>query len=541
MTSHRILVSGAASGSDQWVSLVSRIRKIQEKQSQKFDMLLFPSPFNAPKTWDSLNRMLGEALRTFKEFPLPVFYFGLEDILESSSHVEVFKDIRAFGMHGVFQFKNLLIAYWMYENDIKSPENTTQIMTELKEQIREEYGSSHVDILLTRAWPSQLLSNIGSPASLPRDPIDPRRSFERSSSWITSQISSLLCPHYHFVCDSHTFFQRVPYDHPSPLKLPCCRFLSLAPVENSWKQRWLYAFQIKSVNDMTKEEVEEAGIERTPFPFHRKNTRDRSTSDGIREEESDGIHDRKRAKPSFERKRDFGCWFCLGNPKVEKHLIVSIGQHNYMATAKGWLVPWNVLLIPIEHVTDADALSKECTAEIGNYIDALSKMFREKLGESIVVFHRFFVMRGEETHLSIQVVPLPCEKKEAAVSEFQKEAEKHGLLFNEVRFDEGKAGIKEYSHAVDISKALGIARTPHMTVQIGHRGDKDGTACVRFLSCTVKDDQKFPFPLFRDVMSTVFGMPERKNWRSCVPKEEEEKEESKKRRVEFGPYEPSSL
>ena len=59
------------------------------------------------------------------------------------------------------------------------------------------------------------------------------------------------------------------------------------------------------------------------------------------------------------------CWFCLGSPQVEKHLIVSIGNHvstlllsmlynpslpqSYLALPKGGLVKEHVLVLPIGH------------------------------------------------------------------------------------------------------------------------------------------------------------------------------------------------
>ncbi len=43
------------------------------------------------------------------------------------------------------------------------------------------------------------------------------------------------------------------------------------------------------------------------------------------------------------------CWFCLGSPKVEKHLVVSIGKKMYLAVAKGPVCDGHVLIIPINH------------------------------------------------------------------------------------------------------------------------------------------------------------------------------------------------
>merc|ERR1719379_480145 len=43
------------------------------------------------------------------------------------------------------------------------------------------------------------------------------------------------------------------------------------------------------------------------------------------------------------------CWFCLVNPKVEKHMIVSATTEVYVATARGPITPGNVLVLPVKH------------------------------------------------------------------------------------------------------------------------------------------------------------------------------------------------
>ena len=89
------------------------------------------------------------------------------------------------------------------------------------------------------------------------------------------------------------------------------------------------------------------------------------------------------------------CWFCLGSAKVEKHLVVTIGEHvsqgnynsyvhvtslptpsshthniihphttqqSYMALPKGGLVAEHVLILPIGHYaasTDTPQVSKQ--------------------------------------------------------------------------------------------------------------------------------------------------------------------------------------
>jgi hypothetical protein len=53
-----------------------------------------------------------------------------------------------------------------------------------------------------------------------------------------------------------------------------------------------------------------------------------------------GYKDRKKGQDKEKRKkkvndRGSGCWFCLSNPKVEKHLVISVAEESYLALAKG--------------------------------------------------------------------------------------------------------------------------------------------------------------------------------------------------------------
>ena len=50
------------------------------------------------------------------------------------------------------------------------------------------------------------------------------------------------------------------------------------------------------------------------------------------------------------------CWFCLGSPQVEKHLVASVGTHAYVALPKGELTPGHVLILPIQHVASMASL-----------------------------------------------------------------------------------------------------------------------------------------------------------------------------------------
>ncbi|TMS03105.1 CWF19-like protein 1, partial [Larimichthys crocea] len=74
------------------------------------------------------------------------------------------------------------------------------------------------------------------------------------------------------------------------------------------------------------------------------------------------------------------CWFCLASPQVEKHLVISIGTHCYLAMAKGGLTPHHMLILPIGHYQSVVDLSSEVVEEMEKYKTAL-KSFHKSRGE----------------------------------------------------------------------------------------------------------------------------------------------------------------
>lgn len=61
------------------------------------------------------------------------------------------------------------------------------------------------------------------------------------------------------------------------------------------------------------------------------------------------------------------CWFCLASPYAEKHLVISIGEHVYLALAKGGLISDHLLITTITHFQSSSELSKEILDEIEKF------------------------------------------------------------------------------------------------------------------------------------------------------------------------------
>lgn len=73
------------------------------------------------------------------------------------------------------------------------------------------------------------------------------------------------------------------------------------------------------------------------------------------------------------------CWFCLANPKVEKHLVATVGDTCYVAAPKGGLHPLHALVIPITHFPSVAFASEEVRREIGQHVESFRTALRRKV------------------------------------------------------------------------------------------------------------------------------------------------------------------
>ena len=72
---------------------------------------------------------------------------------------------------------------------------------------------------------------------------------------------------------------------------------------------------------------------------------------------------------------------------MEKHLVVSVGDHAYLALPKGGLNPEHILILPIAHYASLLDLPQEVEDEVNKFKSALKKCFK-KQGKAAVIFER---------------------------------------------------------------------------------------------------------------------------------------------------------
>ncbi|CAH1957133.1 unnamed protein product [Acanthoscelides obtectus] len=134
-------------------------------------------------------------------------------------------------------------------------------------------------------------------------------------------------------------------------------------------------------------------------------------SDNIRKEESSlKIESRNRDKAIREQqnisKNLENCPRCIQSDKMQKHLMVSMGETVYLAVpAHEPLTPEHCLIIPIRHVPCSTQLDENEWSEIRDIQKSLIKVFRLQNKEVVLFESAKYLNRFP--HMCIQCVPLP--------------------------------------------------------------------------------------------------------------------------------------
>ncbi|KAG2230013.1 hypothetical protein INT48_003059, partial [Thamnidium elegans] len=210
-----------------------------------------------------------------------------------------------------------------------------------------------------------------------------------------------------------------------------------------------------------------------------------------------------------EQEKLDSCWFCLANPKVEKHLIVSIGTEIYVTLAKGPIISskdadckvpglGHILLIPITHYPTFGKIPLdaqiEVVAELEKYKSALRRMF-DQYDQDLVLFEVSRESFRGLAHAHIQIVPVPKSKSDQIEKIAREQAQLAGMDF-----------IDQIPQNVEI---------PYFRMEL-----PNGKSLVHLL----RPKERFNLQFGRLVLANVLGSPEREDWKACSQTEEEEKQ-----------------
>ncbi|XP_066180405.1 CWF19-like protein 1 isoform X4 [Sylvia atricapilla] len=407
-------------------------------------------------------------------------------------------------------------------------------VAELKTSLLSTPNFRGVDILLTSPWPRDVGTFANSAGEIDT---------KKCGSKLVSDLAASLKPRYHFAALEKAYYERLPYrNHMVLQETPqhVTRFIALADVGNTSKKKYLYAFSIVPMSSMDPAELVKQPQDVTENPYRKlrkeapkgkaplsaevlpcapppeesacqfffdlnKHQGKKRPSEGKERGDSQPKQAKKPPQPTGP------CWFCLASPEVEKHLVVSIGTHCYLALAKGGLSPDHVLILPIGHYQSVVDLSSEVLEEVTKYKAALKEFFRSK-GKRYVLFERNY----RSQHLQLQVIPVPLD---LCTSEDIKEAFIAQAQEQQIELLE----IPEHSDIAQVAQP----GTPYFYVELD-TGEK--------LFHRIRG--RFPLQFGREVLASeaLLAQPERADWRQCAAQRPEEAAQARAFRREFEPF-----
>lgn len=539
----RVLACGDVEG--RLTALFNRVQSIQKKAGP-FDLLLCVGEFfgttpEADEEWQQYKS-------GSKKAPIHTYVLGAasQDVTKcfsNASGCELCENITYLGRQGLFTgVSGLQIAYVSGREASAEPAPShcfsSKDLSQLVEQLTTNSKFKGVDILLTSQWPRGVWHYGNTPE------VDTKT----CGSNFIARIADKLRPRYHFAGLEGVHYERLPYRNHVVLQENAqhvSRFIALAKVNNPTKKKYLYAFNIIPLRSMDAAELVKQPQDVTENPYRRA-TKDKtdaakpslstedeapvsqfffdlSTNQGNRRRHSDG---RGRGRGHFsDRDGDSRgpkqprrhpqppgpCWFCLASPEVEKHLVISIGTHCYLALAKGALTPRHLLILPIGHYQSVVDLASEVVEEMEKYKSAVRNFYKSK-GERCIVFERSY----RSQHLQLQVVPVPLS---CCTTEDIKEAFM-------VQGQEQKMELMEIPEHTDL-KQIAPPGTPYFYVELDS-GEK----------LFYRIQKYFPLQFGREVLASeaVLNIPTRADWKECKQSREEEEECSKRLRDDFQPF-----
>ncbi|CAB4064463.1 CWF19-like protein 1 [Lepeophtheirus salmonis] len=503
----KLLASGDIKG--KWGPFLKRVEAVHKKAGP-FELVLvsgsaFDKESHPDETWDSI-------LAGNTKVPIPVYILGPNDkeenrYFDSPSGSELAENVIYIGKSGCYTTnEGLKIAY------LSGTENPNEPFSFSEKEFRqieakinwEDPGFKGVDILLTSEWPRGVTNGGPSVKGIYS---------EETGSKIISRVAVHSMPRYHFSALLGKHYERPPYRNHRVLAEKTkhvTRFVSLAPVGNTQKEKWLYAFNIIPLSKLTNEELTQQPEYASDIPY--------KMSHLIQDEENNGgsqfffdMNAAKQMNAKSERKKrkqhdnrnSFGtknprgelkdsCWFCLSGSEVEKHLVVSVGEHSYLALPKGGLVPDHVLILPIAHHASSLDLPQEVGDEIQKFKNALKECY----------------------HMQLQCVPIPDNLNDKVIDAFLEAKEICGVELMRIPPHATLAQMVESGKSFFYVETFNGERLFH--------GIRAG----------------FNLNFGRDVLGSpsILDLPERIDWRKCKVEVKEETELASSFRKSFSKF-----
>ncbi|KRX06395.1 HIT-like domain [Pseudocohnilembus persalinus] len=271
MAAKKFLVCGDVEGN--FDTLNHKINQLIKK-GQNFDFLICVG-----NTF-SLEFNISDYIKGKKKFPIKTYFIDSSELSQCLLHKypvqqEICENFTFLGRAGLINIQGLEVCFisgvqshshpeFYHENHVFKTSFTgpfyNKIDIELIEQEIKRKGDTFkgVDLLLSSEWP------YGIEQYLDKDTQKIVGGITDKSLKI-AQISDMVCPRYHFASKSGIFFQRSPYLN---RKKHLTRFIAFGKVADGGEQKYLSAYQVTPISQMTEEELAIYTDDTTQNPFH---------------------------------------------------------------------------------------------------------------------------------------------------------------------------------------------------------------------------------------------------------------------------------
>lgn len=187
-----------------------------------------------------------------------------------------------------------------------------------------------------------------------------------------------------------------------------------------------------------------------------------------------------------------------------------------MALAKGGLTPYHVLILPVSHCAASVDLSATAATEVERFRAALRSFAASR--DCVCVF---FERNVRSQHMQIQAVDVPRVMAARLPDAFESIGTAQGVSFERLA-------------AGDELRSILAPGSPYFLVEFD-----DGLRLLHRVHAT----GLFPLQFGRDVLCSadLLNIPERVDWRRCVPAKDAEARMAQAFRDQFKPYDFTAM
>ncbi|KAI1870149.1 hypothetical protein JX265_006319 [Neoarthrinium moseri] len=397
-------------------------------------------------------------------------------------------------------------------------------------------GSNKADILLTSMWPAGVWSKS-------KVVLSPENQAATASSHEIADLCTAIKPRYHFSFSAADFFyEREPFfyvtDDEASESKPVTRFISMASFGNAAKAKAMYAFNLQP-----EEAASVPPIGSTPSPFTAaKGTKRQADGDPSAYSgrfAHDGHSDRPNRRRRHQRSPPPGpsqCFFCLSNPELATHMVCSIGENAYIASAKGPLpssstfsstglkFPGHQIIIPFAHEPTMRAVPNgeglPTYHEMARFREALQAMVSKQSDHKLGAV-TWEISRANNIHTHWQFLPVPIDLLRKGLVEAAFKVEGENLRYPTFKERAVGSGIDEEG---DFLRLWLWSDDSDAEIQ--------GKELVMPINDTFRFDLQFP----RKVLAKLLQLDKRIRWQDVAQSVEEESADAEHFKEAFKPW-----